>query len=57
MPDLPFANDSTDALIASRLPAWLTTASLETLYALHESQRWQQQVQHELHGLLARITP
>ncbi|MEJ5903736.1 NEL-type E3 ubiquitin ligase domain-containing protein [Pseudomonas kermanshahensis] len=57
MPDLPFANDSTDALIASRLPAWLTKASLETLYALHESQRWQQQVQHELHGLLARITP
>ncbi|HDS1817107.1 TPA: leucine-rich repeat domain-containing protein [Pseudomonas putida] len=57
MANPPFANDSTDALIASRLPAWLTAASLDTLYALHESQRRQQQVQHELHALLASITP
>ncbi|MFJ4156902.1 NEL-type E3 ubiquitin ligase domain-containing protein [Pseudomonas sp. NPDC089752] len=57
MPQLPFSEDSTDALIASRLPAWLTATSLDTLRALHQSQRWQQQIQHDIHGLLARITP
>lgn len=53
----PFPEASTDALIASRLPAWLTEAPLDTLYALHESQRRQQQVQQLLHDLLAQIAP
>lgn len=57
MQNPPFPDDSTDALIASRLPAWLTAAPLHTLYALHESQRRQQQLQQQLHDLLAQLTP
>lgn len=57
MPSQAFTDDSTDALIASRLPVWMTTGSLDTLYALHHSQQRQQQVQQELHELLACITP
>lgn len=57
MPSLPFTDNSTDALIASRLPAWLTGASLDTLRGLHESQQRQQQLQQQLHEMLRRITP
>ena len=57
MQNSPFPDDSTDALVASRLPGWLTKASPETLYSLHESQRRQQQVQQQLHSWLAQITP
>jgi len=57
MAPTPFNDDSTDALIANRLPAWLTRAPLDMLYALHQSQHWQQQVQQQLHELLAQITP
>lgn len=53
----PFTDGSTDALIASRLPSWLTGASLNTLYSLHASQQWQQHVQHQLHEWLASILP
>lgn len=53
----PLTDGSTDALIASRLPSWLTATSLDNLYALHASQQWQQQVQHQLHMRLASITP
>jgi len=51
MAPTPFNDDSTDALIANRLPAWLTRAPLDMLYALHQSQHWQQQVQQQLHEL------
>ncbi|MFJ4385433.1 NEL-type E3 ubiquitin ligase domain-containing protein [Pseudomonas sp. NPDC089408] len=50
-----FSDDSTDALIASRLPAWLSATSLDNLYGLHESQRRQQLLQQQLHDLLANI--
>ncbi|MBK4994362.1 hypothetical protein IAE39_002536 [Pseudomonas sp. S37] len=52
-----FSDDSTDALIASRLPAWLSGTSLDNLYDLHECQRRQQQLRQQLHDLLAKITP
>lgn len=57
MPSQPFTDDSTNALIASRLPSWLTELASDTLYSLHESQQRQQQLQHQLHEWLARITP
>lgn len=57
MPSQPFTDDSTNALIASRLPAWLTELPSDTLHSLHESQQRQQQLQHQLHEWLARITP
>lgn len=52
-----FSDDSSDALIASRLPAWLSKTSLDDLYDLHDCQRRQQQLQQQLHDLLANITP
>lgn len=57
MPSQPFTDDSTNALIASRLPSWLTELPSDTLNSLLQSQQRQQQVQHQLHEWLARITP
>lgn len=57
MPSQPFTDDSTNALIASRLPAWLTELASDTLNSLLQSQQRQQQLQHQLHEWLARITP
>ncbi|CAM3871729.1 Leucine-rich repeat-containing protein 40 [Pseudomonas reidholzensis] len=52
-----FHPDSVDALIASRLPAWLTGASTERLGKLQQSLQRQQHSQHELAQVFARITP
>lgn len=52
-----FHPDSVDALIASRLPAWLTGASTERLGKLRQSLQRQQRSQHALAQVFARLTP
>jgi Leucine-rich repeat (LRR) protein len=47
----------TDTLIASRLPTWLGTASLDRLGTLRASLQQQQRIQHRLAALFSRITP
>ncbi len=57
MSNAPIPDDSVDALIASRLPAWLVTASPANVNKLHQSLCAQQRVQHQLHALFERVTP
>ncbi|MFK5735175.1 leucine-rich repeat domain-containing protein [Pseudomonas urmiensis] len=52
-----FRQDSVDALIASRLPAWLTDSSAEHIGRLRSSLNQQQRSQHQLAALFAKITP
>lgn len=52
-----FRQDCVDALIASRLPAWLTGASAEHIGRLRSSLNQQQRSQHQLATLFAKITP
>jgi len=46
-----------DTLIASRLPAWLSNASLDHLGKLRASLQQQQRTQHRLAALFARVAP
>ncbi|MFP5426851.1 MAG: NEL-type E3 ubiquitin ligase domain-containing protein [Gammaproteobacteria bacterium] len=57
MSNAPIPDDSVDALIASRLPAWLVTASPADVNKLHQSLCAQQHVQHQLRALFERVTP
>ena len=52
-----YRQDSVDALIASRLPAWLTDSSAEHIGRLRSSLNQQQRSQHQLAALFAKITP
>jgi Leucine-rich repeat (LRR) protein len=47
----------TDTLIASLLPTWLSTASLDQLGKLRTSLQHQQRTQHRLATLFSRVTP
>lgn len=46
-----------DSLIASRLPEWLTAASLDDLSRLRTSLLQQQRIQHQLAARFARVAP
>lgn len=57
MSNVPIPDNSVDALIASRLPSWLTTASPADVNNLHQRLCAQQRAQHQLRALFERVTP
>ncbi|MNO40161.1 E3 ubiquitin-protein ligase sspH1 [compost metagenome] len=57
MPTPTLIEHSIDTLIASRLPAWMTHASIEQLVDLNHSLRQQQALQPRLQALLGNLTP
>ncbi|MCG8293475.1 NEL-type E3 ubiquitin ligase domain-containing protein [Pseudomonas entomophila] len=50
-----FNPDSIDALIAKRLPAWMRTAAIDRLQALHRALRAQQKSAEKMRELLAQV--
>ncbi|MFJ4432121.1 NEL-type E3 ubiquitin ligase domain-containing protein [Pseudomonas sp. NPDC089395] len=52
---MPFAHDSIDALIARRLPTWLTSAQPEHLRKLHQVLRHQQESADQVQRVFARL--
>jgi hypothetical protein len=57
MANPPIAEHSIDALIASRLPGWLSQAPVARLHELNHCLQLQQDIQHQLQALFRGVTP